>query len=78
MKFPILWHEESYRNWFANWERAKEELERKKASVNRMGEELQHYRFQIDQAKAKGKDGFDSDKFLKRSSGDNDEDGGTR
>ena len=70
MKFPISWHEESYRNWFANIEREKEALERKKQSVERAAVELQHYRFQIDQAKAKGKDGFDSDKFLKRSSGD--------
>ena len=68
MKKPIAWHEECLKN-------ATESLARDEAEFKRMvecrTEELQRSRLrvhllsaQISEAKRRGKDGFDNDKFL--------------
>jgi len=68
MKFSIARHEEMLKN-------NRVFLEKKRATLNRMIEEFafsearfKFYKEQIEEAKRRGKDGFDSDKFMKKRS----------
>jgi hypothetical protein len=66
MKFPIEWHEQCLENMKKNYEREAEAVARMQQRLDRHGIEIEIYRQKIQEAKARGKDGFDSEKFLKR------------
>lgn len=65
MKFPIAWHEECLKNMAESYERDVAALKRQQSYVEERRLAVTAYRFQIAQAKADKKDGFDREKYLK-------------
>jgi division protein CdvB (Snf7/Vps24/ESCRT-III family) len=61
---PIAWHESCLINRKASLMREVERLERIMAEVDRDKHIIEFYSQQIEEAKRRGKDGFDSDKFM--------------
>lgn len=66
MKFSIEWHKECLYNWKKSLERKEQELERKKREAEKMLQSILFYEEQIRKAEKQGKDGFDSELFLKK------------
>ena len=66
--FPLAWHEECLSNMQAYLAREQARLARLVASVERLEAEINRRRTQIDEARARGMDAFDSDKFLVKKS----------
>lgn len=65
MKQSIAWHEECSANRRRSYEVYKLRHEEEGRRLQRMFEEQSKYEHQIAEAKKRGKDGFDSHKFLK-------------
>lgn len=66
MKMSISWHEECLKNIKSSLGRKKQELASLQAEVDRYEQNVFIYSWQIKEAKRKGKDGFDQDKFGKK------------
>lgn len=64
MKMPITWHEECLKNNKNHLLRKEAEAERVMESLKRHRMRVEHLEFQIQQARRKGKTGFDSERFL--------------
>jgi uncharacterized protein (DUF3084 family) len=67
MKMPITWHENNLKNRRSSLQRKTEELQRLQASIDASEKELVELEAQIVYAKRLGKDGFDEEKFMKKS-----------
>jgi hypothetical protein len=67
-KMPLKWHEGCLQNMRISYQRKKEEAARVQADADRLSRDIFHYEMQIDEATKRGLDGFDVDKFRKRSS----------
>lgn len=65
-KNVIAWHEDCYRNASENWERDRVRVQQMQDDIERRRRDLMMYRQQIDEAKGRGLDGFDRERFLKR------------
>lgn len=65
MKFSIPWHEACLLNVRSNVSKRKAEAACLVASAEKDEARLAHYERQISEAKRLGKDGFDSDKFMR-------------
>lgn len=65
-KQTIKWHEECLKNWEASNKRNAEHLARVLEEFKRDSAKLQFYRDQIAEAKKRGKDGFNRDRFMVR------------
>jgi len=65
MKMSIDWHEECLKNMNTTLNTEKVSLERLLKDIDRLENRINFYSCQIEEAKRKKKDGFDSDKFLK-------------
>lgn len=66
MKMPIKWHKECFGNMKENLFREEADLVRARARVDRARDAVEFYAEQIAEAEAKHKDGFDSDKFMRK------------
>lgn len=66
MKMPIEWHEECLVNHHASLNRIKQEFKRHEENLLRATSEYEFRKLQIEEAKRQGKDGFDSERFLKK------------
>jgi len=65
MKMSIEWHKESLANTYKSLERKKTQLEQLQKEVDRDLKNANFYHVQVMNAERQGKDGFDSDKFMK-------------
>lgn len=65
MKRPVEWHEECLANFLDGLESARLRAEQAAAHVARMEKAADFSRRQIAEAKRQGKDGFDSDRFMR-------------
>jgi hypothetical protein len=65
MKMLMAWHEGCLRNRKISYQRQVEELERLKARVEQSRIDCVRYEEQIIEAKKRGLDGFDQDRFMK-------------
>lgn len=65
MKFPIAWHEQNLVNRAKHLANQEVTLLQMQRSVEAAREEYLFAEKQIEQAKAKGLDGFDSERFLR-------------
>ncbi len=65
MKYPIKWHEQCLFNSANNLAVEKQRLQEQIDRVDAWYQRNEFYARQINEAKARGKDGFDADKFLK-------------
>lgn len=61
----IEWHEECLNNHRNNLIRMEEELKRMKENFERSMNDYMFHEQQVEEAKKKGMDGFDGEKFLK-------------
>lgn len=66
MKMSIEWHEQCCNNFRTNLENEKTRLRRMQESVDITQERFNKYVLQISTAKKEGRDGFDSEQFMKR------------
>ena len=66
MKMTIAWHEDCYKNYAEGFRKEREALERHMEQVDRMRLDVAAYGHQIDEAKRRGMDGFDRERFMKR------------
>ena len=64
MKRSIKWHEGCLENMKASEERLIEVWQRAGAAAHKARREIELRELQINEAKAQGKDGFDSERFL--------------
>ena len=64
MKFPIEWHEKALVNQQAYVARLAAELKDMQVRLDRVTAEAATYERQINTAKAAGKDGFDSERYM--------------
>ncbi|HBJ74683.1 MAG TPA: hypothetical protein DDY86_04000 [Syntrophaceae bacterium] len=64
MKMSIAWHEQCLANRKASLVKDIERLERIVADVERAKKDIEVYSRQIEVAKGRGRDGFDSDRFM--------------
>jgi predicted nucleic acid-binding Zn-ribbon protein len=64
MKQTIGWHKECLKNMTASTERYADELERAKFRYKSMVASCEKYKAQIAEAEKRGKDAFDSDRFM--------------
>ena len=71
VKQSIARHEDSYKNWSIYIKKEREQLENKIARIKIEEDRLCFYRQQIDTAKEKQMDGFDSERFLHKRSKQN-------
>lgn len=62
----IEWYENGLKNRKIHLENEKKRLEEMKASILRQEEDIAFLTLQIETAKAKGKDSFDDERFLKK------------
>lgn len=69
MKMSILWHKECLANTYKSFERKKERLEQLQKEVDRDLQQVTFYHVQVHEAEVAGKDGFDSDLFMKKQRG---------
>lgn len=69
MKMTIAWHKESLSNTYKSLERKKAQLEQLQKEIDRGAQEATFYHVQVHEAEVQGKDGFDSDLFLKKQKG---------
>ncbi len=65
MKMDIKWHKDCLANARAYCEREKETLSRQQSTVDKAVWNCNHLAAQIKEAERKGKDGFDSELFMK-------------
>lgn len=63
----IAWHEECLKNWTRTVNEREERMRQEQLRIDADLRAVAFYRRQIDQAKALGKQKFDSDKFMKKS-----------
>ncbi len=63
MKMPIAWHKQCLANQKSYLENEKKRLVSMMNNVERIGDEIRFYEFQIIEAEEHGKDGFDQDKY---------------
>lgn len=66
MKFAIEWHQRCLVNGKKSLEQDKERLKSLKEDIKISEKRISFYEEQINEAIKKGKDGFDSDKFMKK------------
>ena len=66
MKNPIEWHEKYLRNMCDHAERLSAEADRAGAKATNVLSDCDFLRQQINEAKRKGKDGFDPDRFMRK------------
>lgn len=64
-KFPIQWHEDCLRNWKHTLDKERERIERMQRNYEQQLTEWYCYEDQITEAKRRGVDGFDRDRFMK-------------
>ena len=64
---PITWHEECLQNSLSSLSGYYSELSKLKATIEKLSNDNTFYAHQITKAKEKGLDGFDSERFLKKS-----------
>ena len=64
MKMPIAWHEECHKNASETLRRDREALERHMEQVERTRLDVTAYGQQIAEAKRRGVDGFDRERFM--------------
>jgi hypothetical protein len=65
-KMPMQWHDDCLRNWKGSVEERRLAMERAKADYERCAADCAEYEAQIAQAKARGLDGFDRERFGKK------------
>lgn len=63
-KQPIAWHEICLTNMKVYHGRLQQEVRNAKTAADRLSREIFHRERQIAEAKRRGKDGFDADRFL--------------
>jgi hypothetical protein len=66
MKMPIEWHEECLSNMLKHYRMEMDKYLLAKLSTERLFNECQKYRAQIESAKEKGKASFDSDRYRRK------------
>lgn len=66
-KMPIAWHEECLKARLSSLELDRERLNRLQSSIDRSEDAIRVLSEQIEEAKRQNKDGFDADRFMKRS-----------
>jgi hypothetical protein len=66
MKMSIGLHEECLNNFQKFIERERKKLNNMQINVERKSKEFDFYKFQIDEAKRRGKNGFDENSFCKK------------
>lgn len=64
-KMPLAWHESTLATYRDNYKREKAMLERKFADLARWEADILVWEMQLEEAKARGLDGFDRERFLK-------------
>jgi len=64
MKMPLKWHEECLQGRFDTYVRLRQKADLAVDDADRGQAECAFYARQIGEAKARGKDGFDAERFL--------------
>jgi hypothetical protein len=77
MKYPIQWHKECLRNMTASAQKKREEANRVREDADRIDRDVAFLARQIEAAEKAGKDGFDGERFMAKSSNDRTERRGT-
>jgi len=65
-KMPLAWHKECLSNTYKSLERKKEQLANLEKEVAKDLQKATFYHVQLREAERQGKDGFDSDLFMKK------------
>ena len=64
MKFPIDWHENCLQNLKNSLSEAEQRFRRERAKLDKLEADVVFYQNQIDEARRRKLDGFDSDRLL--------------
>lgn len=64
MKMPLKWHEECLQGRFDTYVRLRQKADEAVEDADRCQAECAFYARQIGEARARGKDGFDAERFL--------------
>jgi hypothetical protein len=66
MKMPLNWHKQCLLNQKQHLNHTKEKLDRAQAEYDRCFASTMFYIDQVEQAEKEGREGFDSDKYLRK------------
>lgn len=61
---PIAWHEECHANQYSHLQAKRKELESHMAEVDRLARDVTMYGQKIAEAKRRGLEGFDTERFM--------------